>query len=117
MTAMQSLLQAGPEAGEALLGLMSQCCDLRGFGAEVMRLAPNALMSAEADALCGAARGERGGSRVNSRNGYRQRSLKAPAGDLELDVPKLRRGTYYPESVLSRWSRVEASLAALVVEA
>ena len=74
-------------------------------------------MSAEADALCGAARGERGGSRVNSRNGYLQRSLKAPAGDLELDVPKLRRGTYYPESVLSRWSRVEASLAALVVEA
>ena len=117
MTAMQSLLQAGPEAGEALLGLMSQCCDLREFGAEVMRLALNALMSAEADALCGAARGERSESRVNSRNGYRQRSLKTPVGDLELDVPKLRRGTYYPESVLSRWSRVEASLAALVVEA
>ena len=29
-----------------------------------------------------------------------------PLGDVELDVPKLRRGTYYPESVLSRWSRV-----------
>ena len=38
-------------------------------------------------------------------------------GDVELEVPKLRRGTYYPESVLSRWSCVEASLAALVVEA
>ena len=38
-------------------------------------------------------------------------------GDVELEVPKLRKGTYYPGSVLSRWSRVEASLAALVVEA
>ena len=74
-------------------------------------------MSAEADARCGAAWGERGDARANSRNGYRRRSLKTALGDLELDVPKLRRGTYYPESVLSRWSRAEASPAALVVEA
>ena len=117
MTALQSVLQGSPEAGEALLGLMSECCDLREFGREVLGLAVNALMSAEADALCGAPRGGRSESRVNSRNGYRARSLKTALGDLELDVPKLRRGTYYPESVLSRWSRVEASLAALVVEA
>lgn len=117
MTALQSALQGSPEAGEALLGLMSECCDLREFGAEVMRLAVNALMSAEADARCGAAYGERAEGRSNSRNGYRRRTLKTALGDVELDVPKLRRGTYYPESVLSRWSRVEASLAALVVEA
>lgn len=117
MTALQSVLQGSPEAGEALLGLMSECCDLREFGAEVMRLAIDALMSAEADALCGAAYGERSGGRSNSRNGYRRRTLKTALGDVELDVPRLRRGTYCPESVLSRWSRVEASLAALVVEA
>ena len=54
MTALQSVLQGSPEAGEALLDLMSECCDLRGFGREVLGLAVNALMSAEADALCGA---------------------------------------------------------------
>lgn len=47
MTAMRSVLQGNPEAGEALLALMSECCDLRELGAEVMRLALNALMSAE----------------------------------------------------------------------
>lgn len=114
MTAVQSVLQGSPEAGEAL---MSECCDLREFGREVLRLAVNSLMSAEAHSLCGAAWGQRSEGRSNSRNGYRARSLKTPLGDVELDVPKLRRGTYYPESVLSRWSCVEASLAALVVEA
>lgn len=63
MTAMQSVLQGSPEAGEALMALMSECCDLRGFGAQVMRLAVDALMSAEADARCGAAWGQRSESR------------------------------------------------------
>ena len=71
-------------------------------------------MSAEADALCGASLGERSELRVNSRNGYRRRGLKTPLGDVELEVPKLRRGTYYPDGLLARWSRVDASLAALV---
>ena len=117
MTALQSVLQGGPDAGEALMSLMSECCDLREFGAQVLRLAIDALMAAEADALCGAPWGARSEARANSRNGYRTRSLKTSLGDVELDVPKLRRGTYYPESILTRWSRVEAGLAALVVEA
>lgn len=117
MTALESVLHGDPEAGEALLALMSECSDLREFGARVLQSAVNLLISAEADARCGAALGERSGARTNSRNGYRRRSLKTSVGDLELDIPKLRRGTYYPESVLSRRSRVEASLAALVVEA
>lgn len=109
MTALQSVLQGGPDAGEALMSLMSECCDLREFGAQVLRLA--------IDALCGAPWGARSEARANSRSGYRTRSLKTSLGDVELDVPKPRRGTYYPESILTRWSRVEAGLAALVVEA
>lgn len=116
MSAFESVLQ-DPELGEALLGLMSECDGLREFGARVLALAANALMGAEADAACGAAYGQRSGGRPNSRNGYRPRTLKTSVGDLELETPKLRRGTYYPESILSRWSRVDASLAALVVEA
>ena len=117
MSAIESVLQSGPEVGEALVALMSECSDLREFGARVLQCAANMLMSAEADAACGASLGERGGSRVNSRNGYRPRSLKTPVGELGLEIPKLRKGTYYPESILERWSRVDASLAALVVEA
>lgn len=117
MSAVESVLQGGPEVGEALLALMSECEGLREFGARVLALAANMLMSAEADAMCGASLGERSDARVNSRNGYRPRSLKTSVGDLELEIPKLRRGTYYPESILERWGRVDASLAALVVEA
>lgn len=117
MSAMESLLQASPEIGEALIELMSECDGVREFGRRVLALSANALMSAEADALCGASLGERSELRVNSRNGYRRRGLKTPLGDVELEVPKLRRGTYYPDGLLARWSRVDASLAALVVEA
>ena len=117
MATLESVLQSNPEALEALLGAMSGCSDLREFGAAMLRASLNLLMSAEADALCGARYGERSEGRTNSRNGYRSRGLKTAFGDVELDVPRLRSGTYYPESILSRWSRVEAPLAALVVEA
>lgn len=117
MATLESVLQSDPEVAEGLLALMSECDGLREFGARVLQSALNMLMSAEADAACGAPLGERSEARVNSRNGYRPRSLKTSLGDLELEVPKLRRGTYYPESILTRWSRVEAALAALVVEA
>ncbi len=117
MPAMESVLQGDPEAGEALVALMSECDGLREFGARVLALAANSLMSAEADAMCGASLGERGDARVNSRNGCRPRSLKASVGDLELEIPKLRHGTCCPEPILERWGRVDASLAALVVEA
>ena len=78
MTAVQSVLQGSPEAGEALMALMSECCDLREFGREVLRLAVNSLMSAEADSLCGAAWGQRSEGRSNSRNGYGLSSRAAP---------------------------------------
>jgi putative transposase len=47
-------------------------------------------MSAEADAACGARRGERSAERVNQRNGYRPRRLDTRVGTLELQIPKLR---------------------------
>ena len=53
-----------------------------------------ALMGAEADALCGAGYGERSPARVNKRNGYRERDWDTRAGTIELAVPKLRRGSY-----------------------
>ena len=52
-----------------------------------------ALMGAEADALCGAGYGERSPERVNRRNGYRERDWDTRVGSIELAVPKLREGS------------------------
>ena len=101
---------------EALLALFSQCDDLREFGREVIQSVVNALMDSQAQEACGAPRGSRSPERVNSRNGYRERSLSTSLGDLELRVPKLREGTYFPEGILERYTRVEASMVALVRE-
>lgn len=61
-----------------------------------------ALMGAEADALCGAAYGERSPERVNRRNGYRERDWDTRLGSIELAVPKLREGSYLPDWLLER---------------
>ncbi|NRQ35433.1 IS256 family transposase, partial [Nonomuraea sp. NN258] len=55
-----------------------------------------ALMSAEADSLCGAGYGERSEERTNRRNGYRTREWDTRAGSIELAIPKLRSGSYFP---------------------
>ena len=75
-----------------------------------------ALMSAEADAACGAALGERSADRVNQRNGYRPRRLDTRVGTLELAIPKLRQGSYYPEWLLAPRRRAERALVAVVAE-
>lgn len=56
-----------------------------------------AVMSAEADAMCGAPYGEVSPDRVNRRNGYRPREWDTRAGTIELAIPKLREGSYFPE--------------------
>jgi putative transposase len=61
----------------------------------------NALMSAEADSLCGAEYGQRSEDRVNCRNGYRAREWDTRVGTVELAVPKLRQGSYFPEWLLT----------------
>lgn len=112
----ESVLHLTPEQKEAAMSLFSECSDLREFGCRVLERATSAMMDAEAQRECGAARGERSEARENSRNGYRPRSLKTATGDLSLRVPKLRRGTYSPEGLLGRYTRVEASMVGLVQE-
>ncbi len=73
-----------------------------------------ALMSAEADAVCGAPYGERSEERVNSRNGYRAREWDTRAGTVELAVPKLRTGSYFPDWLLAHRRRAEQALVSVV---
>jgi transposase-like protein len=73
-----------------------------------------ALMSAEADAVCGAGYGERSDQRVNTRNGYRRREWDTRAGSIALAIPKLRQGSYFPDWLLERRRRAEAALVTVV---
>jgi transposase-like protein len=74
----------------------------------------NALMSVEADAVCGAEYGVNSPERVNSRNGYRRRELDTRTGTLEVAIPKLRSGSYFPDWLLERRRRAEAALTSVV---
>ena len=73
-----------------------------------------ALMSAEADALCGAPYGARSPERTNSRNGYRTREFDTRAGTVEVAIPKLREGSYFPDWLLERRKRAERALVSVV---
>ena len=74
----------------------------------------NTLMSAEADAVCGAGYRQTSPERVNRRNGYRSRDFDTRAGTLDLALPKLRTGTYFPEWLLERRKRAERALTSVV---
>ena len=75
-----------------------------------------ALIEAELTAVIGAAPHERTDARTAQRNGHRPRTLTTPAGDLELRIPKLRSGSFFP-SLLERRRRIDQALFAVVMEA
>jgi putative transposase len=83
---------------------------------EMVRSFAEQLMSAEADAVCGAGYGERSIERVNSRNGYRQRDFDTRAGTIPLSIPKLRTGSYFPEWLLQPRRRAEQALTQVVTQ-
>src|SRR5438477_8698880 len=76
-----------------------------------------ALMSADADAACGAGYGERSPERVNCRNGYRERDWDARVGSIELAVPKLREGSCFPDWLLQPRRRAEQAFVSVIADA
>jgi putative transposase len=74
------------------------------------------LMELDVETLCGAAYGERSAERANSRNGYRERIWETRAGAVELKLPKLRSGSYFPGFLEPRRT-AEKALAAVIQEA
>ncbi len=73
-----------------------------------------ALMAAEADTVCGAEYGERSDERTNTRNGYRHRDFDTRAGTIDVAIPKLRSGSYFPDWLLTRRKRAERALTSVV---
>jgi putative transposase len=85
---------------------------LRSVAEAVLQL----LMEADAEGLIGASRHERSPERLNYRNGYRDRTLDTRLGSLQLRIPKLRQGSYFPQFLEPR-KVSEKALAAVIQEA
>jgi putative transposase len=86
------------------------------FMREAMQLVLQALIELEATQVIGAGRYERADSRTAHRNGSRRRLLSTKAGDVELQIPKLREGSFYP-SLLEPRRRIDRALWAVIMEA
>jgi transposase-like protein len=95
----KQVMEADPDL---LRGMVQQMADL--------------LLSADANAACNAGYGERSSERTNARNGYRMRPWDTRAGSIELAIPKLRRGSYYPDWLLEPRRRAERALVAVVAD-
>jgi len=74
------------------------------------------LMEADVEGLIGAGRHERSAERLNYRNGYRERSLDTRLGSLQLRIPKLRQGSYFPPFLEPR-KTAEKALVTVIQEA
>ena len=81
---------------------------------ELLQTFVNTLLSAEADSVCGAEWGQSSPARTNRRNGYRHRDLDTRIGTIDVSIPKLREGSYFPEWLLERRTRAEKALVSVV---
>jgi len=83
---------------------------------ELVKVFCERLMAEETDVVCGAAYGERSDDRVNRRNGYRERAFDTRVGTIDLAIPKLREGSYFPGWLLEPRRRAERALVQVVAE-
>ncbi|WP_138998880.1 IS256 family transposase [Rhodococcus zopfii] len=84
--------------------------------AELIRTGLQALIEAEATDKLGAGRYERTNTRTTHRNGHRTKTVATTSGDVEVKIPKLRSGSFFP-SLLERRRRIDKALYAVVMEA
>ncbi len=74
----------------------------------------NQILSAQADSVCGADYATVSPQRTNTRNGYRSRQLDTRVGSIDLAIPKLRTGSFFPDWLLERRSRTERALTTVI---
>ena len=84
--------------------------------AELIRAGLQALIEAEATETIGADRYQRSQERGTYRNGHRPKTVSTTAGDIEVRIPKLRAGSFFP-SLLERRRRIDRALHAVIMEA
>src|SRR5882724_3792705 len=83
---------------------------------EMIQYVAQRMMEMDAESLCAAAYAERSPERLNSRNGYRERTWETRGGSVDLKIPKLRKGSYFPGFLEPRRT-AEKALAAVIQEA
>jgi putative transposase len=83
---------------------------------QLLKVITEFLMGLDADRLCGAEFGQKSDQRVNYRNGYRQRRWDTRMGTIALQVPRVRKGSYFPDWLLSSRRRAEKALVQVVSE-
>jgi putative transposase len=86
------------------------------FLREAVSFMVSSLMDAEVSAICGADYGERTPERSNKRNGYRERKWDTRAGTVELSIPKIRKGSYFPSWLLEPRKRAEKALISIIAD-
>ncbi|BFL74968.1 IS256-like element IS1081 family transposase [Corynebacterium pseudogenitalium] len=74
----------------------------------------NQILSAQADTVCGADYATVSAERTNTRNGYRHRQLDTRVGSIDVAIPKLRTGAFFPDWLLERRSRTERALSTVI---
>lgn len=99
----------------ALKSLLSETSDHQ-ILAEMLGFVVDRLMALDIDQLCGAEAHERSTVRTNHRNGYRERRWETRAGSVDVQIPKLRKGSYFPEFLEPRRAS-EKALTAVIQEA
>ncbi len=99
----------------ALKALLSETADHQ-ILAGMLGFVADRLMALDVDQLCGAGVHERSAGRVNHRNGYRPRRWETRAGTVDVQIPKLRKGTYFPEFPEPRRAS-EKAMTAVIQEA
>ena len=83
---------------------------------EMIAFIAGRMMELEVEGLTGAGHGERSPTRINQRNGYRERTWETRAGTVALEIPKLRKGSYFPAFLEPRRAS-EKALTAVIQEA
>jgi putative transposase len=83
---------------------------------DMIQFVAQRMMEMDVESLCAAFYGERSPERLNSRNGYRERLWETRAGSVDLKIPKLRKGSYFPGFLEPRRT-AEKALAAVIQEA
>lgn len=106
MTAMDTLAAIGADAPE-IPRFDDGMVNINELVRTLAEAIVNEIMDAQAEDAC---------AEGNQRNGYRERRLLTSVGRITLRIPKLRRGTYFPEDLIERYSRVDRAVVAAVAE-